>query len=95
MKIFVPPPHGPVTILLTDGRLRYVGKSKDVEYVQMLVEQQAGVLGHAEGGVTPFDIERRVFAAFGGAAQLITGESEVTPALNRSVNGYFTQERIP
>ena len=95
MRIYVQPPHGPVTIRLKDGQVRYYGKPVDVDYVQMLVEDQAGPLGHSEGQITAFDVERRVFAAFGDAARLLEGKSELLPALNRARFSYLKNGRIP
>ena len=95
MEILVKPPHGPVTILFKDGRLLFKGTKADVEYVQMMVSDQAGPLGHASGENTALDIERRVFAAFGDGAELKTGKVEIRPALNRARTMYSRKKRIP
>jgi hypothetical protein len=95
MEILVKPPHGPVTIQFKNGRLFFKGTKADVEYVQMMVGDQAGPLGHANGENTALDVERRVFAAFGDGAELITGKLEIRPALNRARTMYSRKKRIP
>ena len=94
MRILVKPPHGPVSITLKDGRVRYEGSKEDVAYVRMMVEDQAGALGHVNGMPTAFDLERRVYAAFGTSAELSTGISEIKPALERSQRNYLLHGRI-
>ncbi len=95
MEIKVKPPQGPVTIKLNDGRIRYEGKKLDVEYVRMMVGDQAGPLGHPEDGRTAFDLERRVFAAFGNGAELISGAAEIRPELKRATTMWRTSGQIP
>lgn len=94
MKINVKPPHGPVTITLKDGRVKYEGEKEDVAYVRMMVDGQAGALGHVNGEATAFDLERRVYAAFGSGAELVTGTTEIRPALQRSRTDWFLKGRI-
>ena len=95
MEIKIKPPQGPVTIKLSDGLIRYEGKELDVEYVRMMVEEQAGPLGHPEAGGTAFDLERRVFAAFGNDAELISGDAEIRPGLKRATTMWSTSGQNP
>ena len=57
-------------------------------YVRMMVDGQAGVLGHVKGEATAFDLERRVYAAFGSGAELVILRNQATESF--SLIGCFT-----